>query len=152
MDGSLKWLLIGGAVAAFVFRNQIEEAIGVAGAPAPQPPAAPADPAAAAATPLTPQSASDTRARMFAAARTDPAYIAGSGRMTPFQWDFYYQAVRGVGAPSPAALGLDGNMLLSLDEYWTAATAHGLSGLGRSPAGGAGGSRRRSLAAQAWGM
>jgi hypothetical protein len=142
MNSTLKWALIAAAIWLF-FRQQIEAAIGMtpaAAAPAP----APIPPAPPAAQPAV-TDAQGTKAIMQAKAQTDAAYIAGNGRMSVYQWNVYYTAARGVEAPPPDTIGFpDGAVLISLDEYWAAASSRGLAGL-RAPA-----RRRRSLAAQAW--
>lgn len=142
MKDFLKWGLVLGGVGYFFFREQIAAA--AAGVTAPVSASSPAAPAS------PPPVTTGTKELIAAAAKSDPAYRSNGGRLSAYQWNFYYTAVRNVAAPSPESLGLDGSMLLSIDEYWTAAsTRGGLSGArpqlrGVRP--------RRSLAAQAWGM
>lgn len=148
MRDFLKWGLLGGGVLYFFFHEQIAAAFAAPGAT--QTPATTTTPGAAATT-TTPASktgaateADGTKARILAAVKDDANYIANNGRMSAFQWNFYYRLVRGVDAKDPSELGIsDPAMLISLDEYWTVATAHGLAGLRPNY-------RRRSLAAAAW--
>jgi hypothetical protein len=144
MKDFLKWGLIGSGVAYVLFRDQLAAVFGSS----PSSPAAaaaassPSSPAAAA--PRAATDAAGTKARLLAAAQVEPAYIANSGRMSSYQWGYLYSIVRGVPSPDAGTLGIeDAAMLLSLDEYWTAATSHGLSGIQPRP--------RRSSASRAWG-
>lgn len=47
-------------------------------------------------------------------------------------WDYFYQRVRGIPAPSPEDLfpGADRNKMYSIDEWWVAMVKKGMSGLG----------------------
>jgi hypothetical protein len=142
MNSFTKIALVAG-IAAFAFRTQLEHALGIGtstptgegdpgigpGAPAPGAAAAPAgnpNPA----TPYT--DAAGTKARILAAAQSDAAFIAGNGRMSVYQWDYYYKLVRGLDAPADIGFS-DNAALVSIDEYWQAATSHGLSGVSRRP-------------------
>lgn len=90
-----------------------------------------ATPATAPAIPApTSAAATQTQSLMLAAASKDPAYVSNGGRMSLYQWGFYYSYVRGIQAPAAADLGYaDGSTLISLDEYMAALTARGLSGI-----------------------
>jgi hypothetical protein len=47
-------------------------------------------------------------------------------------WNYLYNSVRGIAGPSPESLfpGVDRNKLYSIDEWWSAMTGAGFSGLG----------------------
>jgi hypothetical protein len=128
MNSTVKWVLILGGI-AFLFRNQLEAMLGIAApaAPAPQPSPAPTTTPA----PTSPISdASGTKALILDQVKTDATYIANGGRLNINQWNFYYARVRGVPGPTSDVIGFpDASVLVSLDEYWNAMTAHGLSGL-----------------------
>lgn len=143
MNNIFKYLLIGGGLAYFFMGDQIKAALHISGQPgAPLPnEAQPVTPTPAATAPAVATEATDTKSRMLAAASTDAQFIANGGRLSAFQWGFYYELKRGTKAKDPAALGIaDPAMLLSIDEYWTAATRGGMAGI------------RRRAAARAWGM
>lgn len=128
--GELKWILIAGGVAYLFFHDQIAALFGSALAPTSA--AAPSS-TSTSSTPAPAPAALDSasaKARLLAAAQNDANYIANKGTLSVYEWDFYYQLTRGTPGPDPAAIGFaDGSQLVTVDEYWNAMTAHGLSGL-----------------------
>ncbi len=144
MNGFLKWALILGGV-GYLFRHEIETAIGLStassSAPAPTPTPTPAPQIIVASDPTTP-------ARMLTAAKAAGAIKADGDRLNAYQWAYFYQQVRGVAPPPSASLGIsDPNTLFSINEWWTLAAAAGLSGLRATAS-----SPRRTRAAAAWGF
>ena len=127
MNTTVKVLLIGGGV-AFLFRDQLISLLGAGTSTA-----APELPQTTVAPPNPNSGVSDavgTYELMLAKVRSDPGYIANGGRMNIDQWNYYYALVRGIPGPTSDVIGFsDAKTLVSLDEYWNAMTAHGLSGL-----------------------
>lgn len=51
--------------------------------------------------------------------------------LNTWEWNFYYQQLRGVAAPGPEVLfpGQPGERRMTVEEWWAGASAHGLSGI-----------------------
>lgn len=70
-----------------------------------------------------------TAQAVLAAASADNVDV--NSYQTTDLWNWYYQKVRGIAAPSPETLfpGVDRNMKHSFSEWWGAMTSNGLSGV-----------------------
>ncbi len=75
-------------------------------------------------------SQSNTKSQVLAALAADKVNV--NNYQSSDLFNYYYQKVRGIPAPSPETLfpGVDRNMLHSFDEWWNAMTAQGMSGIG----------------------
>jgi hypothetical protein len=122
-----KLLLLGGAAYVayefFIAPAAVPATVPVGGIqPATATTAPPAPPAA---NPLTTQ-----QLVLALANKQNPPFTQG----TVDQWDFYYQQVRGIDAPDPGGyLTADTRgEILTFPEWWSLASAHGLSGYRRA--------------------
>jgi hypothetical protein len=147
----MKYLLIGGAVAAYLFRDNILAAIDPATAPpvasgivaattaATIATASGASPAAAAAagasaavsTPPTPitQPPADLASRVYQAAVTGlggNTPLPTSGLFNLYQWNFYYSLVSGKAGPDLTDLLGSGDTQVNSTQYLQALAARGL--------------------------
>lgn len=89
----------------------------------------------AAGTTTSPQAATVTNANAVNTYNLVKAAIqsAGvSGMQTVDVWNYYYQQIRGIPGPAPETLfpSNDRNEKYSMDEWWSAMTGQGFSGLG----------------------
>jgi len=158
MNGSLKWVLIGGAV-LYLLRDHIEQALGITTAPATTaaPPATTTAPAGTppASTPpasTPPPAAPGVWDQIAALGAQQPDYNPGQ-TLTTHEWNAVYQVIRGTSGPDPAAIGQgDGSRRITFGEYKTAMTAAGLSGIGARTIARPTARRGRQLATRgAWG-
>lgn len=148
-----KVLLIGGAIAYMVFRDQINAALDST-APA----ALPAVAQTPSAIPIA-AGLDNTNTKSL----IQQAAFKGGGSpdnmLTVDQWNYYYAQVRGIPAPGANAIGFPaGEERVTLDEYWAAMTSAGLGVLrgiaslqGAQPAEAALQLMRRTSASRAWG-
>lgn len=133
MNPTLKLALIG-AAGYFLLKDNIAAMFGPHSSSSAQTPTTPAPPPSSTPPPAPPPPATTdaqgTKALMLNAAKTDANYLAHAGRMSMWQWAFYYNYVRG-GTLDPAPLfpGTPAETLMTIDEWWAGATRHGLAGI-----------------------
>lgn len=123
MRNALKVLLIGGGVAALMFKDQITAMF--SGEPK-EPTAPPTGTQPPAAPPAAPPPAGIWD-RLAAWAKTVPDYQA-NGTLNFHQWNWGYSDIRKVAGPAPESVGMgDGSRAITFEEYRAALTAAGLS-------------------------
>ncbi len=138
MNSIVKWGLIAGG-AAYLFKDQLR--LLISGAPEETVPAT-TDTTPATTAPAV-DSAALTKTRLLAWAQAQPQFMAQGQMLNGWQWAYGYKAVRNTD-PGDVGTFMDASRLVTIDEFWALATAHGLSGVRARP-------RPTNWTARAWG-
>jgi hypothetical protein len=143
-----KALIIGGAIAAYLLRDHIEQALGFSNtatatnsAPTDSAPANSAPPAA------PPPPPAGVWQQLAAWGETQST----TGTLSADQWNVGYKLIRGVPGPAPEDIGLDHARLITAVEYQAAMVSKGLNGIGRTPVAVRQRANAQSFTRRAWG-